>query len=96
VSHFHRAPITIFFIRQLLCLVHDGCSWLEEPIPITKDLIHHISRLPYKGEDPAAISEGKGSDLAIAEVMKKKYKLKKKKRGYAISNIKEKTVRVAT
>lgn len=28
VAHFHRAPMTIFFIRQLLCLVHDGCLWL--------------------------------------------------------------------
>ena len=43
VSHFHHAPITIFIIRQLLCLVHGGCLWLEEPIPITDHLIHHIT-----------------------------------------------------
>ena len=30
------------------------------------------------------------------EAMKKKYKLKKKKRGYAISSIKDKGVRIAT
>ena len=96
VSHFHHAPITIFIIRQLLFLVHDGCFWLEEPIPITVDLIHHISWLPCKGEDPADISEGKSSDLAIAEAMKKKCKLKKKKRGYGISNISDKAVKVET
>jgi len=31
VSHYHRTPVTILFIRQLLCLVHGGCLWLEEP-----------------------------------------------------------------
>ncbi len=55
MSHYHHAPMTIFFIRQLLCLVHDGYLWLEDPIPITIDLIHHISRLPYKGKDLARI-----------------------------------------
>ena len=93
--HFHRAPITIIVIRQLLCLVHDGCLWLEEPIPITTDLIHRVSQLPCKGEDPADISKGKASDLAISEAMKKKYKMEKKKRCYAISSIKDKGVHVA-
>ena len=43
VPHFHRAPITIFIIKQLLYLVYDGYLWVEEPIPITVYLIHHIS-----------------------------------------------------
>ena len=94
--HYHHTPVTIFIIKQLLCLVHDGCLWLEEPIPITIDLIHCISRLTYKGEDHVDISEGKRSDLAIAEAMKKKYKLEKKKRGYTISNINDKAVKVAS
>ena len=81
MAHYHHAPVTIFVTRQLLCLVHDGCLWLEDPIPITGDLIHHISRLPCTVEDPVEISEGKASDLAIAKAMKKKYKLEKKKRG---------------
>lgn len=34
--------------------------------------------------------------MAIAEATKKKYKLEKKKSGYAISSIKEKVVRVVT
>jgi len=72
VQHFHHAPTTIFIIMQLLCLVHDGCLWLEESIPITTNLIHCISWLPCKGEGPTDISEGKGSDLAIVEAMKKK------------------------
>jgi len=70
--------------------------WLEEPIPISDHLIHHITQLPCKGDDPADISEGKRNDLAIVEAMKKKYKLEKKKRGYAISNINIKAVKAVT
>ena len=58
--------------------MHDGCLWLEEPILIMDHLIHHIIWLQWKGEDPTDISEGKSGDLAIAEAMKKKYKLEKK------------------
>jgi len=44
---------------------------------------------------PCGHIERKGNVSAIAEAMKKNYKLEKKKRGYAISNIKEKAIRVA-
>ena len=94
-SHFHRAPITIFVIRQLHFLVHGGYIWLEESIPIMSNLIHHISRLPCKRKEPAIIAR-KGSDLGLAEAMKEKYKLEKKKRGYSISGIKDKGVCLAT
>lgn len=39
---------------------------------------------------------GKSGHLALAKAMKKKYKLKKKKRGHAISSIKDKQAHVAT
>lgn len=94
VPHYHHSPVTIFVIRQLLCLVHDGCLWLEKPIPIMDHLIYRITQLPCKGEDPANISKGKSDDLAIAEAMKKKFKLEKKKRGYAISNINNPVIKV--
>ena len=96
IPHFHRAPISIFVIMHLICLVHDVYIWLEEPIPIMADLIHHISCLPCKGKDTTAIAEGKGSDLALAEAMKTKYKMENKKRGYAMSSIKDKGVHIAT
>lgn len=95
IPHFHHVPITIFIIRQLLCLVHDGYLWLEEPIPITAELIHRIYQLPYKGRDPAEIA-GRSSNLALGEAMKNKYKLEKKKRSYAIASIKDRGIRVAT
>ena len=88
--------MTVFIIRHLLCLVYDGCLWLEEPIPITDHLTHWITQLPYSGEDPANLSEGKGGELAIEEVMKEKFKLEKKKRGYAISSINNPKVKVGT
>lgn len=59
------------------------------------DLIHRISPLHFKGHDPAAIA-GKSSDLAFADAMKAKYKLEKKKRGYAIASIKDKGVCITT
>jgi len=67
----------IFVIRKLLFLVHDGYLWLEEPISITAELIHRISRLLCTGRDPAEIV-GITRDLAIVEAIKKKYKLEKK------------------
>ena len=57
VSHFHCTPITIFIIRQLLCLMHDGHLRLKEPIPITTEIIHMISKLPCKGKDPMEIAD---------------------------------------
>jgi len=96
VSHYHCSQVTIFFIGLLLCLVHDGFLWLEEPIPITDHLIQKITWLPCKGEDPTNISEGKSDDLAITKAMKKKFKLEKKKRGYVISNINNPVVKVMT
>jgi len=52
--------------------------------------------MPYSGEDPANISEGKGGEFALVEAMKKKFKLEKKKRGYAIFGINNPAVKVAT
>jgi len=70
--------------------------WLKEPLPITNHLIHHITWLPYSGENPINISEGNGGDLALKEAMKVKFKLEKKKRGYSISSINNPTMKVAT
>lgn len=95
IPHYHHVPITIFVIKQLLCLVHDGYLWLEEPIPIIANLFHQISRLPIKGNNLAAMV-GKSSNLALIEAMKPKYKLEKRKQGYVIASIKEKGVCIAT
>ena len=46
--------------------------------------------------DPKNILDGKSDDLAIVEAMKKKFKMEKKKRGYAISSINNLLVKVVT
>lgn len=95
ISNFHWAPIMMFVIRKLLFLVHNGYLWLEEPIPITVELIHRISHLPCMRRDPMEIA-GKSVDLVLIEAIKKKYKLEKKQRGYVITSIQDKWVRVTT
>lgn len=75
--------------------MHDQCLWLEEPIPITEMLIHHITRLLYIGKILAMIFGGKGGEQALAESMKEKFKLVNKSHGYAISTICDLVVKVA-
>ena len=83
-------------IKQLLCLVHDGCLWLEEPIPITNMLIHRIMRLPYTREYLAMAFGGKAGEHVLAEAMKEKFKLVKKSCGYVISSICNPAIKVVT
>lgn len=60
VSHYNHSPITVLVIKKLLCLVHDGCLWLEEPIPIIDILIHRITQFPYTRENLTMRFGGKG------------------------------------
>lgn len=87
--------MTLLVIKKLLCLVHDGCLWLGEPIPITDMLINCIALLPYTSENPAMIFGGKSGEQVLTESMKEKFILVKKPRGYAISSIYAPTVKVA-
>lgn len=96
VPHYNRTPIIVLVIKKLLCLVHDGCLWLEELIPITDRLIHRITQLPYTGENPAMMFGRKFCKHDLAEAMKEKFKLVKNSRGYSISSIYDPTVKVAT
>lgn len=62
VPHYNHTPIILLVIKQLLCLVHDGCLWLEEPIPIADRLIHRITWFPYTRQNPAMIFGRKGGE----------------------------------
>ena len=53
VPHDNHTPITLVVIKYLMCLVHKGCLWLEESIPIMDMMIHRITQLPYTGENLA-------------------------------------------
>jgi len=59
-------------------------------------MIHQITQLPYSREDLLNISEGKRGEFALVEAMKKKFKLEKKKQGYAICSINKPVVKVMT
>ena len=78
VPHYNHMPIIMVVIKQLLCLVHDGCMWLEEPILITDMLIHRITRLLHVGENQTMAFGGKAGERDLAEEMKDKFKLAKK------------------
>lgn len=96
VLHYNHTPIIVLVIKQLLCLVHNGCIWLEESIPITNKFIHRITRLSRTGENPAIMFGGRGGEQTFMEAMKNKFKLMKKRRGYSISSICDPAVKVAT
>lgn len=96
VPHYHHTPINLTVIKQLLCLVHDGCFWLIEPIPIIDMLIHRITLLPHSGLNLAKSFGGKMGECDLAEKMKDKFKLVKKARRHSISSIIHPKVKVAT
>jgi len=75
--------------------VHEGYLWLKKLIPITAELIHRISNIPYMGRDPVEIAS-QSRNFVLAKAMKKKYSYKKKQRGYAISSIQDEGMCIAT
>lgn len=83
-------------IKQLLCLMHDGCLWLEDPIPITKILIHRNTQLLHSGLNSAMEFGGKIGERDLAEQMKHKFKFVKKPHNYSISSITDVAVKAKT
>lgn len=96
VSHFHRSIINNFFFCQFLTLVHDGCLWLGETIPITHMLIHRITKLPYTGANVAKKFGGKIKEKELTDKMKTEYGLVRKSHGYSIHSIVDPMVWFAT
>jgi len=73
-------------------LVHNENLWLGNKIPIDPMLIWRITKFPYQGWNPAEEFAGKDQDHAIAESMKKNFRLVKGKRGYDINLISDQAV----
>lgn len=94
VPHYKHTPITVLVIKPLLCLVHDGCLWLEEPLPITNKLIHRITQLLYTGEHLAMMFGRKDGKQVLVEAMKEKLKLVEKPQVYSILSIYNPAVKV--
>jgi len=91
-----HARINLIVIKQLLCLVHDGCSWLIEPILITDMLIHRITLLPHSGLNSTKAFGRKMSERDLTEKMKDMFKLVKKVHKYSISSITDPAMKVDT
>ena len=96
MPHYHHVPINLIVIKQLLCLVHDACLWMNEPIPITNMLIHRITLLPHPRLNLAKVFGRKTSEHDLTEKMKDKYKLVKNPCRYSITSIIDPAVKVST
>lgn len=92
IPHFHHSNINKACVHQLLTLVHDGCLWLGEPITITNMLIHRITKIPYKGADPAKEFVGKSLEKQLADRTKTEYGVVKGKCKYSIHSIIDKAL----
>ena len=58
--------------------------------------IAHLMRLSKSERDPGAVNVGKTQDKQIADMLKAKYKLKKKDRGFDIDSIKDEAIAFVT
>lgn len=94
--HYHHSKRNIIIIKQFLTLVHDGCLWLSMPIPITDMLIHQIMLLSHSCLNPAKDFGRKTSERDLAKMMKEKFKLVKKPRGYSTTSITNPMVEITT
>lgn len=68
---------------------------MEELILITVNLIHRITHLPLKVNNPADIA-GTSSEGGLIKTVKAKYHWDKGKWGYVIASINDRAVQVAT
>lgn len=87
--HFHMSIMNTLCVRQLLMLVHDGCLWPREPIPIIDMLIHRITNPIYKGADLAKEFGGKSGERELVDKMKVEFGLIKNSCRYYIRTIQD-------
>ena len=80
VSHFGCSTQVTVVVKQLLALVHDGNLWIgDKIIPINGELIHRITGLPREGPDPGIEFPSKHEDTKLAQSMKDRFGLTKRK-----------------
>ena len=68
MPHFGHYTITDRVARQLLALIHDGCLWIWDRIPIDPALINQIMGLLMTGSYPMAKVGKKYEAETTAEV----------------------------
>ena len=73
--HFGRLVEANTCMKKLLACFHGGYLWLDQPVPVTIELISWISRLPKEGSDPSQNFQGKDNDKRPETKLKKRYNL---------------------
>lgn len=86
MPHFSHYNITNRIVRQLLALVHDGCLWIQDHIPIDAALIHRITGFPMKGLNPME-HVSKKYEKHITDNVRDDYHVEQNTRGFMISTI---------
>ena len=86
LPHFSHYNITSLVVCQLMELVHDGCLWLQDRIPIDVALIHRITGLPMHGPSPRD-GTSKKFQHHLAKTVWAEYRVRRNKRGFLIDTI---------
>ena len=86
MPHFRHYNITDWLARQLLALIHDGCLWIQDRIPIDVVLVHQITGLPMSGPNPLECV-GKKYEVETPEFVCQKYHVDCNTRGFIIKTI---------
>jgi hypothetical protein len=87
IPHFGRGQYASSCVKKLLVVMHGGDICLDKPVPITVELIMHITGLTTGGMDPTLILDDKSKEKTLAEEMKKKYGTDRGTKGIIIKRI---------
>ena len=82
-------------VRQFLALVHDGCFWIKDRIPIDVVLIHRIIGLPMEGPNPLECI-GKKYEGKTVKYVQQKYHVEKNIHSFMIKTISYPTTQLGT
>ena len=90
IPHFGHSIQVNTYVKQLLVCVHRGYLWLDQPYPITIELIARIIGLPNDNKDPLPYLAKHNT-----KPIKQKHNLQRAGRGYLLGPIQDQSVHVA-
>jgi hypothetical protein len=96
IPHFGRGWDIRNYVKQMMEVTHIGYLWLEQLISIDMDLIAYITGLPTRGETPVPFLDENTKEKALAEKMKKTYRIERGSHGIIIKRISDVEKRMAT
>ena len=87
IPHFGWSLELNAIVKVLLSCVRDGYLWLDRPIDLNVDVIHHITRLSKVDVDPSTHFVGKNLDRKQATKLTKEFNLSKGTKVYDSADI---------